>query len=161
MTYRAPWSTKLKLMTSFISIVLLTVSAAAVLDTPQGEFQWMALVAPLGILLFSVFFVVRGYEVRDERLLVRRPGWTTSFSLEGMHDVYFQPGATAGSWRTFGNGGFFGFIGYFRNRILGGYRAYVTDAARTVVIEFEDRTLVVTPDRPEEFVRDLKRHHSV
>jgi len=60
-----------------------------------------------------------------------------------------------GSIRTFGNGGLFSFTGFYRNRLLGAYRAFVTDPRQAVVLRFPKRNVVVSPGAPEEFVRDL------
>ena len=64
--------------------------------------------------------------------------------------------AMAKSVRTFGNGGLFCFAGYFWNKKLGTYRAFATDLKRCVVLKFPNRTVVVTPDNPEEFVARIK-----
>ena len=61
-----------------------------------------------------------------------------------------------GSIRLFGNGGVFCFIGYYRNAILGNYRAYVTDYAKSVILEFGGRKILVSPDDPEAFVEALR-----
>ncbi|MBD3376570.1 hypothetical protein GF406_16155, partial [candidate division KSB1 bacterium] len=37
------------------------------------------------------------------------------------------------------------------------YRAFVTDMNKTIVLKFPDRTVVVSPESPEAFVRDIKR----
>ena len=59
------------------------------------------------------------------------------------------------STRTFGNGGLFSFTGFFRNKALGAYRAFVTDPHQTVVLHFPTRTVVVSPSAPEQFVHDI------
>lgn len=66
-----------------------------------------------------------------------------------------------GSVRTFGNGGFFGFIGWFRHALLGSYRAYATDPANAVVLHFEDDTVVITPDDPAAFARSVEEARTV
>ena len=48
-------------------------------------------------------------------------------------------------------------IGWFRNGLLGSYRAYVTDPELTVVIDLGDRTFVVSPDRPHLFADEVRR----
>jgi hypothetical protein len=35
------------------------------------------------------------------------------------------------------------------------YRAFVTDPHRTVVLRYAHRTVVVSPDEPEEFIHNL------
>lgn len=54
-----------------------------------------------------------------------------------------------------GNGGFLGYIGWFRSKRLGSFRAYVTDPPRCVVLEFEQRKVVVSPDDPRRFLEAL------
>jgi hypothetical protein len=62
-----------------------------------------------------------------------------------------------GSIRTFGNGGLFGFIGLFRNKKLGRYRAFATDEKNAVVLRFATHTLVITPEQPQRAVTLLNR----
>ena len=69
-----------------------------------------------------------------------------------LRDVKVRPGVLTGSIRTLGIGGFFGYIGRFRSRLLGNYQAYVTDSSRAVVLRFKDDTLVISPDDPAAFV---------
>jgi hypothetical protein len=75
--------------------------------------------------------------------------------LAGLKSAEVMPRAMSGSLRICGNGGAFSFTGWFRNKPLGYYRAFVTDLNRTVVLRFEKRTVVVSPAEPEEFVRKL------
>ena len=44
---------------------------------------------------------------------------------------------------------------------LGRYRAWVTDPRRAVVLEFPDRTIVVSPGRPHLFVDELRERTGV
>jgi hypothetical protein len=39
---------------------------------------------------------------------------------------------------------------------LGRYRAYATDASKSVVLKFGDKNIVVTPDDPKAFVEALR-----
>jgi hypothetical protein len=63
------------------------------------------------------------------------------------------------SIRTFGNGGFFSFSGFYRNKLLGAYRAFVTDRHQTVVLRYGGRTVVVSPSSPEEFAHEFVSSH--
>jgi hypothetical protein len=66
-----------------------------------------------------------------------------------------DPDALQGSLRLFGNGGFFSFTGWFRNKKLGVYRAYATDTKRVVVLRFSGKTVVITPHDPQRFVAEI------
>ncbi len=150
-SFDAPWGTSLRVMTSLTCLVLLVVAVYGVL-TWEGETARPAIMVggPAAVILAALPFVVRGYRLSGGTLFVRRLFWETRIPLEGLRRARFDPEAMSGSLRTFGNGGLFSFTGRFRNRSLGPYRAWVTDPKRAVVIELEDRTVVVSPGRPRE-----------
>lgn len=141
--FKAPWGTKLWVMTAGVLAILVVA-----LVTVKG---WAALLL-VAIVGLALAFAVRGYSVLDGQLLIHRLGWATKFDLAELTSVEFSPGATIGSIRTMGIGGLFGFIGHFRNEILGSYRAYATDEENTVILDFSGEKIVVTPDSPVEFV---------
>jgi hypothetical protein len=58
-------------------------------------------------------------------------------------------------WRTAGNGGLYSFTGSFSNKMLGDYRALVTNPALSVILRFPSETVVVSPDSPEAFVQNI------
>jgi hypothetical protein len=150
--YQAPWGTALVVLSSVVSGLCLTI---AVFAFRKGEGSiWLggALVAlVMGCALFSI----RGYTITRDALLIHRVFWTTRLPLAGLQTAQFEPNAMRASLRTFGNGGFFSFTGYYRNTLLGSYRAFVTDLRHTVVLRYADRTIVISPSRPEEFVKAL------
>jgi hypothetical protein len=148
----APWSTRLKVMT--VALVLICLVAAY---TVKG---WGSLVI-LAIVLIAATFAIRGYSVIDGRLLIHRLGWSTKFDLSRLTSVEVSPGATMGSIRTMGIGGLFGFVGHYRNEILGTYKAYATNEFNTVVLDFDGEKIVVTPDKPEEFAEAVEAARSV
>ena len=145
--FRAPWSTKLK-GTTAVFVVILAVAAYAA----KG---WASLVM-LAIVLVAAAFAIRGYSVVEGRLLILRLGWATKYDLARLSSVEISPGATMGSIRTTGIGGLFGFVGHYHNAVLGSYRAYATNDLNTVVLEFEEEKIVVTPDDPAGFVDALE-----
>ncbi len=61
--------------------------------------------------------------------------------------------------RTFGVGGLFGYYGEFVNWKLGNMTWYATRRDKTVLIEtVDDKKLIVTPDEPEAFIKQLCEH---
>jgi hypothetical protein len=82
-------------------------------------------------------------------------------NLAGLQSVEAEPSAMRRSIRTFGNGGLFCIAGKFWNRRLGSYRAFATDPKRSVVLRFEDHSVVVTPDNPEAFVARVRKLRSL
>ena len=115
---------------------------------------WIAL-PPLAIIFGGALFTIRGYTVTPEAILVHRLFWTTRLPLADLQSAQFKPDVMRWSIRTFGNGGFYSFSGYYRSRVLGSYRAFVTDLHRTTILRFPTRTIVLSPDFPEDFVHEL------
>ncbi len=145
--FRAPWSRKLQVTTALFGLILLI----AFITLPEpGRY------VVLGILIVAALFAVRGYSVLNGQLLVHRLGWATKFDLSTLSSVESSPGATLGSVRALGIGGLFGFVGRYRNEVLGLYRAYATHDLNTVVLDFGGDKVVVTPDDPEQFVEAVR-----
>ena len=152
-SYKAPWSTSLAIISLLVSLICVG-TAIVMLWSGHGLIRWAA-VLPLAIISGGALFTVRGYTVAQDAIMVHRLFWTTRLPLAGLQSVQFQANAMHGSIRTFGNGGLFAFSGWFHNRALGGYRAFVTDPRRTVVLHFPQRVVIVSPAVPKEFVRDI------
>ncbi|MFC6632120.1 PH domain-containing protein [Microbulbifer taiwanensis] len=156
--FRAPWSHQLKWITALSTLLLLGIPLLLMGKAPQAHsgFYSAAILLPPAILIVSALFAIRGYRIEGDNLLILRPGWKTRFALGELIEVKSDPEAMRGSIRLFGNGGLFGYIGLYRNSGLGRYRVFATDMSKAVVLRFPERTLVVTPDRPQQFVQALK-----
>ena len=152
MRYRAPWAASVKWITGGVVVLF----AGLVFMTPWGG-------AAAWALFFALFaFGPSGYSFHGRDLLIRRRAWAPfRVPLAGLTAATVSPGAMRKSLRTFGNGGVFGFTGWFHNSRLGRYRAWVTDPKRAVVLEFPDRTIVVSPGRPHLFVDELRERTGV
>ena len=162
-TFGAPWGTRLKAMTALATSILVGVALLGLVSSPVEGAVWTlaTVVVPLGILVAAAFFLIRGYVLTPEALYVKRLGWRSKIALAELDSAAADPTAMARSIRTFGNGGLFCFAGAFRNRTLGPYRAFATDLDRSVVLRFPGRTVVVTPDRPAEFVERVAQLRGV
>src|ERR1035438_10386812 len=156
--YEAPWSTSLIVISVLTIVVCLGVSVGAWWEAQVGHhpapLQWVALL-PLVILFGCTLCTIRGYSISSDSILVHRLMWSTALSRAGLQSAQVEPDAMRGSLRTFGNGGAFSFTGFYYNKRLGSYRAYVTDPHRTVVLRYANRRVVLSPATPEEFVQDL------
>ncbi len=156
--YAAPWSTSLVVISSLTTAICLGVAAgawweAAVRPHPP-VLHWVPFL-PLLILFACGLCTIRGYTITSDSILVHRLLHTTALPLAGLESASVEPDAMRGSIRTFGNGGAFSFSGFYYNKRLGRYRAYVTDPRRAVVLRYPNRRIVLSPDKPEDFVSDL------
>lgn len=158
-TYRAPWCLTLHIVSWTVTAVCLVVSFAGADRLRQhgmGQIAFWLAVLPLALIPGCALFTVRGYVVTPEAILVRRLLWNTVLPQADLVSATVDPDAFRWSLRTFGNGGFYSFTGFYWNKRLRSFRAYVTDPRRCVVLRFKNHTVVVSPDDPESFSRALQ-----
>jgi hypothetical protein len=156
-SYQAPWSPLLKGVSLAASLVLLGSVVLVWVVVPE-EAAWVRWAVPAMNLLIlggTGLLTVRGYELRGRELLVRRLVWKSKVSLEGLREAHVDEAALRHAIRVMGNGGLFAFSGWYWSKRLGRFKAFATDPGRAVVLVYRDRKVVVTPDRPEHFVRAL------
>ena len=155
--FKAPWGTFVIAVSALVSVLLVGLPIIFTILSPGSEpLMFVALYSPILILIVAMFFMIRGYVLSGDALFVRRLFWNSKIDLSGLTTVEFNPEAMSKSIRTFGNGGLFAICGFFRNKTLGSYRAFATDPKKSVVLKFPGKVIVVTPDRPEEFVGKIK-----
>jgi hypothetical protein len=154
-TYHAPWGRALVV----ISSLLVVLAVASVVGWPLffGAEMMLAQWALPAIVLCCLPFIIRGYAITDDAILIRRLFWTMRLDRRGLKSAQSLPRAMTKSLRTCGNGGAFSFTGWYWSKSLGFYRAFVTDLKRTVVLRFENRTVVVSPGDPAGFVAALNQ----
>ena len=148
--FGAPWDAALSVVSVVATAIFLLVAAL-----PLPGALWPVRVLVLAAPLAALPFVVRGYEVRDGALWIRRLFWQTRVDLSGLRSACADPAVLRGSIRLCGNGGLYSFTGWYWNRRLGVFHAYATGVRRVVVLTLDDRRVVVTPDDPEAFVQAL------
>jgi len=112
--------------------------------------------APLLLLGYEAFFMIRGYELTKESLFILRLGYRTRIPLEGLLSVESDPDALSRISCTCGLSGTFSYAGTYRSDAIGAYRLFATDPGRPVVLRFSGRAVVVTPESPEAFAAALK-----
>lgn len=158
-TYQATWGKLLQWSSAGLVGLALVICGGMSLLFPEGP-GWAGFLAcwalPL-VLLCCMPFMIRGYVITDDAILIRRLFWTTRLERAGLKSAESVPGAMSKSLRTCGNGGAFSFTGWYWSKSLGFYRAFVTDLNRTVVLRFGSRTVVISPDDPEGFASELNR----
>ena len=157
--FKAPWAMSLRVISVFATVTCLALPVVAleVRPMPANVVVFNCVLAV--VLIFgAALFTVRGYVVRPDCLLVERLFWETRLPLAGLESARFEPDALRWSIRTCGNGGFFSFTGWYWNKTLRTYKAFVTDPKRAVVLRFAGRTIVVSPDLPDDFIREISSH---
>lgn len=105
--------------------------------------------------LITYLYSPAGYSIGPEALYIHRVRGVVRVPMESIRSARRGGSGELRGVRTFGSGGLFGYFGRFYSSRLGHYRAYLTQRGNLVVIEAE-HTYVLSPDRPEEFLRHLQ-----
>ncbi len=158
--YSAPWGKLLKSISVFATLICVGASVILLLNADSGvesvRVMLICAALPLLILVAAGLLTIRGYAVSADEIVVQRPVWSRRFERSRLQSATVDATALHGSIRLFGNGGLYSFSGIFRSPALGRYRVYVTDPSRCVVLRFSDRAVVVSPEDPAAFVRDVE-----
>jgi hypothetical protein len=156
--FKAPWGTPLIIVSALATVLCLGITIFRWQAPTPAHFGkvsfWLGLL-PAVLVIGCALFCIRGYTLTLDTLIIQRLFWKTRIPLADLQSAEFRPRAMRGSIRTFGNGGFFSVTGYHWSRVLGTYRAFVTDFRRTTILRFPTRTIVLSPDSPEDFVHEL------
>lgn len=153
--FRAPWGRYL-VGSSILSVVILFGVGVWLSIVPGSRsLNYILVFLFAGLVLGAGLVTIRGYTVTADAILVRRLLWSTRLPREGLVSATVEPKAMKGSLKLSGNDGMFSFSGWFWSKKLGRFNAYVTDLNRTVVLRWDKRTAVVSPDDPEGFVREV------
>jgi hypothetical protein len=158
----APWPTSLKATSLIATAILAGVCYAFVRAIPRGTrvpfaetFGTLMVFVPPFVALIAFLFVVTVYEVGPTELRVQRLLWSTRIPLAGITRAWHDPGVMKRSLRVFGNGGLYSITGLYQNRLLGRYRAFVTDPKHSIVLGIPKRLVVVSPADPRAFLQQL------
>jgi len=162
--FTAPWDQKLTLITAVTSTLLLAGAALSIWAgfavAPSGVGRAVILLgglAALAAFILGILLAPRGYAIEEGVLRIDRRLYPVVIPLDSIRTVEPLPAERlAGSLRTLGSGGFFGYYGRFRNRILGSYRMYATRGDGYVLVRGSS-TYVLTPDSPQLFIEALQR----
>jgi hypothetical protein len=152
--FRAPWSRTVRNATVLSLIVLALPVLAVIFASTRPPLLVAVVLVILPSLIVAQTFAsrVQGYTLTEDAVIVRRGVGSTRLPLAGLRSVTGDVDAMRGSVRVFGNGGLFAITGRFWNRKLGWYRAFATDPGRAVVLRYADRTVVITPHDPQQFI---------
>jgi len=159
--FRAPWGRALVGLSLLIAVICVVAAVSLIVvphpPAPHAMFrlhEWAAGLI-LALAAGAALFTIRGYTITPDAILVHRLFWDTRLSREGLLSATVQSQAMEGSFMLFGNGGMFSICGWFWSKNLGRIRAYATNLNCTVILRWEHRTVVVSPENAVEFVQEL------
>jgi hypothetical protein len=152
--FKAPWSSLLRTVSIVMGAVLVALTLASLFAwySTREHATLVGVIVPVLVLIIATLLTVKGYALTEDAIVVRRLGWTTRLPWQDLVSVTGDNEAMRGSVKLFGSAGFMSYTGYFWNRRIGRYRAFVNDPSRSVVLSYKNRKIVISPDDPQRFI---------
>ena len=145
-----PFSASYDRTTRIISIVVCALLAAVIVLSHN------VVIAGLSILALALWYLYSplGYAHEGQTLVIRRPIGNVRLDLTGAREARrTTPSVFTGCIRLWGSGGLFGYYGVFSTSALGRSTWYMTNRQNGVVLVAAAKTVLVSPDDPEAFLR--------
>ena len=159
MTFKASLDTLAKGVTIGISILFAVVVAGQIyLYCSDAELSAFLTAIPLlAVYLATYCFRPIDYDITNDKLVIHRTIKDVIINRQDIKNVQsINKSQMKWTIRTFGVGGLFGYYGPFVNSHFGNMTWYATRRDNTVLIEtVDDKKLIVTPDEPEAFIKEL------
>lgn len=108
------------------------------------------------LLLGSINFRIRSYEVESGDLIVKIGLTRKTFSLAALQDARVEERPFAGCRRIMGVGGLWSNCGLFSSPRWGEFHAYASNTAQGVLLTWPDRKVLVTPADSAAFLQAIR-----
>ena len=148
----AQWDTKVKLLTILFSGIL----GYFIIDSAHhlGQLHWsFRTVAPVAVIVFALTFMVTGYGVDSEGIVIERLFWRRHIFRDKVNDVSFRSPLGYQGIGLCGVWGFFGHWGIAYSKGIGFHLVIASSSAPKVLISRKSGLpILITPSDPERFI---------
>ena len=112
----------------------------------------LTIVILLIIIVPAVYSPIR-LSINDEKLVLKRLVGNIEIDLKNVYSVtIISNREISNSIRTFGSGGLFGYLGQFKNNLIGSYTMYATEKQNLISINTSKGKYVFSCSKPHEFI---------
>ena len=156
-TFPPPWGMEVKVMTIGGTFVCLGLPFWFQQRSPPQTDPPAAglLYAPVLMWLLCYLGSIRGYFLTGDTLFIHRLIWSTRIPPEGLVSIDTRTNPFRSTVGLVGNPGIFGICGFFYNRKVGRFRAWVTSKSDTCVLRFAHRAIAISPGQQRRFLTEL------
>lgn len=152
-------------MDQFTTVLTIGIFAVVAIALGSVLFTTAITLLPLTIALFVIigfaaFYVasIQAVVVTDSAVIVERKVGERVYPLREIGEVRPITDELDYSLRLFGNGGVFGYMGWFRSRALGTYQANANRRDSRILLTFKDnKKLVLSADQSIDLADDIQQ----
>lgn len=158
--FNASWERRLSTISSLATLILVLVVLETIAKVSRFDSGIIAL--RIGLVIFvgitSALFFIRGYSITTDAVQILHFGWTTSLKIKDLSGIERVPLGAMSGIGLFGIWGIFSFTGIARNSTYGVHSRYLTNRLHAVALKFGEKTVMISPDDPEEFINLLRSY---
>lgn len=158
MKFKASMDNMAKIVTAGIAILFLflIIGQFTLLKEVDTTTSIITIVLLMGIYIVPFLLRPIDYRVESNQVKIHRLVSDVKIDKDSILSVQvLDDGALNWSIRTFGVGGLFGYFGKFANSKLGNMTWYATRRNKAVIIQTNNKKIIVTPDEPQRFVESV------
>lgn len=147
-----------QLVTLAILVLILAVIISILATSDFAPLPTLISIAALAGVIALYFASIKAVVVTDHELIVERKIGQRVYSLTEIEAVRPITTELLNTLRLFGNGGLFGYMGWFRNSNLGTYHANANRRDSQILLTFEDgKLLVLSANQSVELAQEIER----
>lgn len=165
LTYRAPLSKTVRIMTCITNIILLAIFIAFILmgylQIRSGDIMgWIliatAIISPLAST--AALWAPKSYRIGDSEIYVHKIIGDEKLPIDNIRSIELWDYRDVFRYaiRVFGSGGYYGAFGSFAGGKLSSFKALVTNDGTLIVLRMKKgEPVVISPENPSEFASEL------
>ncbi len=157
--FGASWSRSTRLLTSIFLACCAAILGITYSGLPLTSLFYLTAMVLSGAIGLAIWLAPHGYLLDDSAVVVQRRAGQKAIPLASVRSArLMEPSELAQStWRWPAAGGWFGFYGNFETPALGRHQWYASRDENLVLLQTADGPIVLSPDRPELFVREVNQ----
>lgn len=147
---------------STITLLMISGGIVYILLAKLPPWGWLLKAAIILPIIFAVVYCIYLTPLKlildDSHITIKKVIGCDTINTEEIVSVEEMPASLVkNSIRVVGSGGLFGYLGMFKNSIIGKYRMYATEIDNLVMIRTAKDIIVVSCRSREEFISEVKR----
>ncbi|GHT87593.1 hypothetical protein FACS189474_0770 [Bacteroidia bacterium] len=152
------WGISVRVIT-IIGAILLLVGVYYLIYPLFSSMNWLNLTIAIFILSITIYFVLESpqyIELEEFRLILHKIAGRVIVDFNQINKI--EPYKPDGSEiRLFGSGGFFGFVGKFKNANIGSYQSYVGDYSQAFRVQTKNgKNYVFSCENRDSIINSIK-----
>lgn len=158
-SFPCTWSMGVTAITAITIIILVASTYFIWTDDFPSSMLWLKYT--LVVIFIATIIGGLGYmpirlTIGNDKIILHRLFGTINIPIKDIIAIKAIPNSeTAFSIRIFGSGGLFGYLGKFKNKILGNYTMYATNVNELILIRTDRKTYVFSCKNRAEFIESL------